>query len=45
MHTAEHGVATSDRILFAGDIILTHTEYYNSDFLPPMEKWIELDNE
>ena len=44
-HTAEQGVATSDRILFAGDVILTHTEYYTSDFLTPMEKWIELDNE
>ena len=44
-HSAEHGVATSDRVLFAGDIILTHIEYYNSDFLPPMENWIELNNE
>ena len=43
-HSAEAGVATSDRILFAGDILLTHEEYRTSDFLTPMEKWIELEN-
>jgi len=45
VHTAEAGIATSDRILFSGDIILTTMEYESSDFLSPTKQWIELDNE
>lgn len=44
MHTAEYGVVKSDRVLFSGDIILTNMEYELSDFLSPIEQWIELEN-
>ena len=38
----EAGEAKSDRISFAGDILLTEREYKSSLFLPPKNIWQEL---
>ena len=42
-HMIELGIASSDRISFVGDILLTELEYKSSMFLPPMNIWQELE--
>ena len=42
VHMVEAGEAKSDRISFAGDILLTEREYKSSLFLPPKNIWQEL---
>ena len=42
-HMIEIGVASSDRISFVGDILLTELEYKSSMFLPPVNIWQELE--
>ena len=42
-HMIEIGIASSDRISFIGDILLTELEYKSSMFLPPVNIWQELE--